>query len=170
MGQGSEFYVPNIFRDSITLTTKGYPDISTWSDLEMVNTKSGWESLGIMSSSLLLGVKYDHMHNPYQILQTMAGVETDVYSDEFQDWFDTFTRFQPAAIFDAQHKISGILNKYYEESNCASSQRQSYYYALERWRDINFELMNKLAKVKSHLRTKLSKELCKQITDHKYYI
>jgi hypothetical protein len=29
MAQGSEFYVPNIFRDRTTVTAKGYPDIST---------------------------------------------------------------------------------------------------------------------------------------------
>ncbi len=85
MAQGSEYYVPDIFRGRIAVTAKGYPDISTWSDLELVNTKSGWESLCIVSSSLLLGVKYDHMHNSYQIPQTMAGVEIDVDSDEFQD-------------------------------------------------------------------------------------
>jgi hypothetical protein len=61
------------------------------------------------------------------------------------------TRFPPAAIFDAQHKISEILNTYFEESNRANRQRQSYYYATERWRDIKIALMNKLAKVKSHL-------------------
>ncbi len=38
MAQGSEFYVPNIFRDRIMVTAKGYPDISTWTDLELVNT------------------------------------------------------------------------------------------------------------------------------------
>ncbi len=41
----------------------------------------------------------------------MAGVEIDVDSDEFQDWFNAFTKFQPAAIIDSQHKISEILNK-----------------------------------------------------------
>jgi hypothetical protein len=39
MAQGSEFYVQSIFRDRIAGTAKGYPDISTWSDLELVNTK-----------------------------------------------------------------------------------------------------------------------------------
>ncbi len=68
-------------------------------------------------------------------------------SDEFQDWYLTFTRFPPAAIFDAQHKISEILNKYFEESNRANRQRQSYYYATERWRDSRIVLINKLAKV-----------------------
>ncbi len=94
------------------------------------------------------------MHNPYPILQTMAGVEIDVDSDEFQDWFNACTKFPPAAIFDAQHKISVILNKYFEESNRANCQRQSYYYATKRWSDIKIALTNKLAKVKttkSHL-------------------
>ncbi len=56
MAQGSEFYLPHIFRDSVVVTAKRYPDISTWSELELVNTKAGWESLGIVSSSLLSGV------------------------------------------------------------------------------------------------------------------
>ncbi len=51
MAQGSEFYVPNIFRDCAAVTAKGYPDFSTWSDLEWVNTKAEWESLGNFSSS-----------------------------------------------------------------------------------------------------------------------
>ncbi len=71
----------------------------------------------------------------------MAGVEIDVDSKEFQDWFTAFTRFPLAAIFDAQHKISEILNKYFEESNRANRQRQSYYYATERWRDIKIALI-----------------------------
>ncbi len=100
----------------------------------------------------------------------MAGVEIDVDSDQFHELFFAFSRFPPAAIFDTQHKISEILNKYFEESNRADHQRQSYYYAIERWRDIKIALMNKLVKVKSHLQTQLSEELCKLITDHKSYI
>ena len=137
MAQGSEFYVPNIFRDRVAVTAKGYPDISTWSDLELVNTKAGWESLGIVSSSLLSGVRYDHLHNPYPIPQTMAGVEINVDSDEFQEWYNAFTRLPPAAIFDTHHKISEILNKHFEESNRVNRQKQSYYYATERWREIS---------------------------------
>ncbi len=109
--QGSEFYVPNIFRDRIVLNAKGYPDISTWSDLELVNNKAGWESLGIVNSSQQSGTKNDHMGNPYPIQQTIAGVKIDVDSDKFQDWYLSFTRFQLAAMFDAQHKISDILKK-----------------------------------------------------------
>ncbi len=83
----------------------------------------------------------------------MAGVEIDVDTEDFQEWFNTFTRFQPAAIFDAQHKISEILDKYFEEpeSNRAIRQRQSYYYATERWRDIKIALSKKLSKVKLHI-------------------
>ena len=73
-------------------------------------------------------------------------MEIDVDSDELQDWYHSFTRFPPAAIFEAQRKISEILNKHFEESNRANRQKQSYFYATERWRDIKIALMNKLAK------------------------
>jgi hypothetical protein len=43
MAQGSEFYVPNIFRNRIALSAKGYPDICTWSDLDLMNNKAFWE-------------------------------------------------------------------------------------------------------------------------------
>ena len=70
----------------------------------------------------------------------------------------------------AQHKISEILNKHFEESNHANSQRQIYYCTKERWRDISIALMNKLAKVKSHLQAQLSEELCILMTGHKSYV
>ncbi len=79
----------------------------------------------------------------------MAGVEIDVDSDEFQACYQAFTEFQQQAIFEAQHKISDTLNKYFEDSNKAECQKQSHYYATEQWRDIKIGLMNKLAKVKS---------------------
>ena len=60
LAQASEFYVPNGNHDRIALTTNGHPDIRAWSDREFVNTKSGWESLGIASSSLLSGERVDH--------------------------------------------------------------------------------------------------------------
>ncbi len=41
MAQGSEFYVQNIFRDRVVVTAKGYPDISTWSDLDLWRS---WQS------------------------------------------------------------------------------------------------------------------------------
>jgi hypothetical protein len=73
--------VPNIFRDWITLNAKGYPDVSNWSDMDdLVNNKAVWESLVIVSSSLLSGTKDDNMGNPYLRQQKMAVVETNVDS------------------------------------------------------------------------------------------
>ena len=61
----------------------------------------------------------------------MAGVEIDTASDELQAWHQAFTKFLPAAIFDLQHKISEILNKYFEELNRTKNQKQSFYYVPE---------------------------------------
>jgi hypothetical protein len=115
MAQASEFYVPNMFNGRILLTSKGHPDIRGWADQELVNTKPGWKALGIASSSLLSGVRYNHINNEYPIPQTMAGVEIDVDSDEYQAWYTSFSKFPPPAIFEAQHKIIEILIKYFEE-------------------------------------------------------
>ena len=84
LAQASEFDVPNGYHDRVALTTNGHPDIRGWSDRELVNTKPGWESFGIASSSLLSEERVDHMGNMYPIPQTMARVEIDLYSDEFQ--------------------------------------------------------------------------------------
>ena len=127
MAQASEFYVPNRFNDRILLTSKVHPDIRGWFSQELANTKAGWESLGIASSSLLSGEGWDHMGNAYPIPQTMAGVEIDIDSDEYQGWYTSFSKFPPPAIFEAQHKISEIITKYFEESNRAKRQKQSYY-------------------------------------------
>ncbi len=72
--KGTEFYVPNIFRDRILLTKDCHPDIRGWADQEFVNNKSWCEALVILSSSLLLGTYPDHMGNEYQIPQTMTGL------------------------------------------------------------------------------------------------
>ena len=123
----------NIFKDLILLTKNGHPDISGWADQELVNNKSGWEALGIATSSLLSGVKCDHMGTEYPIPKTMAGVEIDVDSDEYQAWYQSFAISPPPrqAIFEAQHTISKILIKYFEESNRTKRLKQSYYYASE---------------------------------------
>ena len=114
-------------------------------------------SLGIASSSLLNGERQDRSAGyMYPIPQTMAGVEIDIDSDEFQAWYLAFIKFPPPAIFEGQHKISEILSKYFEDSNRSKRQKQSYYYATERWRDIKIALMNKLYKIKSTLRSQLS--------------
>jgi hypothetical protein len=117
MAQASEFFVPNMFNDRILLTRNGHPDIRGWADRdqELVNNKPGWEALGIASSSLISGVKYDHMGNEYLMPQTMAGVEIDFDSDEYQAWYKSFFKLLPQAIFEAQHKISVIQIKHFEE-------------------------------------------------------
>ena len=110
------------------------------------------------------------MGNYYPIPQTMAGVEIDLDSDEFQAWHLAFSKFPPPAIFEGQHKISEIISKYFEDSNRSKRQKQNYYYATERFQDIKIALMNKLYKIKSTLRLQLSDELCKPITDHKSFV
>ena len=100
MVHASVFYVPNMSNDRIVLTTNGYPDIRGWSDIELANAKVGWESLGIASSSLLSGERQDHMGNYCLIQQTMAGVEIDIDSDEYQAWYISFSKFSPQAIFE----------------------------------------------------------------------
>ena len=62
------------------------------------------------------------------------------------------------------------LNKDFEERNSANSQRQGYYYANERWRDIKIALIVKLAKAKSYLLSLISDEICKPTADHKPFI
>jgi hypothetical protein len=71
------------------------------------------------------------MHNAYPVSQTMAGVEIDVDSNEYQALYLSFTKFPPAAVFEAQYKISEVLNKRFWESARANRQKQSYYYATE---------------------------------------
>ena len=112
----------------------------------------------------------DHMGDMYPIPQTMAGVEIDIDSDEFQEWYRAFHLYPPPAIFVGQHKISEILSMHFEEPNRSKRQKQSYYYATERWRDIKIALMNKLYKIKSTLRSQLADEICKPITDHKSFV
>ena len=158
LAQAAEFYVPNGIsnHDRIALTTNGHPDIRAWSDRELVNTKSGWESLRITSSSLLSGERVDHNGIHHPIPQTMAGVEIDIDSDAFQAWYISFSKYQPAAIFEGQHKVSEILSKHFEDPDRSKRQKHSYYYATERYRDIKIVLMNKLYKVKSTFLSQLN--------------
>ena len=90
----------------------------------------------------------DHNGNYHPIPQTMAGMEIDLDSDEYHAWYISFSKFQPPAISEAQHKISEPHSKYFEESNQTKRQKQSWYYATERLRDIKIALMNKLGKMK----------------------
>ena len=111
------------------------------------------------------------MGNYCLIPQTMAGVEIDLDSDEFQAWYLTFSKFPPAAIFEGQHKISEIVSKYFEGSNRSKRRKQSYYYTTERYRAIEISLANELYKIKSTLRSQLNHdEVFKPMTDHKSFV
>ncbi len=46
MAHGSEFYVPNAFKDGVLLTKNGHPDIRGWADQELVKNKLGWKPSG----------------------------------------------------------------------------------------------------------------------------
>ena len=59
LAQEAEFYLQNGNQDRIALTPNGHPDFRAWSDRELENTKAGWESLEIASSSLLSGERVD---------------------------------------------------------------------------------------------------------------
>ncbi len=93
----------NSFRDSIThpilLIQNGFPYITGWADQELVNNKSGWEALWIVSTTLLSGTYIDHIVNEYPIPQTMVGVEIEIDSDEFQAWYQSFTKIPAACNF-----------------------------------------------------------------------
>ena len=94
----------------------------------------------------------------------MAGVEIDVDSDEFQEWYRAFTTFPSQAISEAQHQINTTINnKYVEGGNRTTRQKQGYFYGTECWRDLKITLQNRLSKVKSGLRSQLSEEISKPI-------
>ena len=50
LAHGSAFYMPNIFKDRISLTKNGRPDIKGWADQELVNNKPGWDALELSSA------------------------------------------------------------------------------------------------------------------------
>ena len=47
-------------------------------------------ALGVINGNLISGEHYDYAGNPYPSPQTMAGVEIDVDSDEFREWYRAF--------------------------------------------------------------------------------
>jgi hypothetical protein len=101
--QAAEFYTPNQFSDTIILK-KGCPWMHHWPDHDLVNTKQGWESLGVINENLLLGDHYDYAQagHAYPIPQTMAGLEIEVDPVELQEWYRAFTTFPSQVISDAQ--------------------------------------------------------------------
>ena len=84
--KAADFYTPNQFTDTIVLRN-GSPWMRLWPDHELVPNKPGWESLGVINGNLMSGVHQDYMENEHLIPQTMAGVEIDVDSDDFQEWY-----------------------------------------------------------------------------------
>ena len=80
--QAADFYMPNQFSDTIVLKN-GCSWMRYWPDH---NTKQGWKSLGVINGNLISGDHYDYAGNAYPIPKTMAGVEIEVDSDEFQAW------------------------------------------------------------------------------------
>ena len=108
--QAADFYTPNQFTDTIVLRN-GSPWMRGWPDHELANTKAGGESVGVINGNLISGDHYDYARNAYPIPQTMAGVEIDVDSDEFQEWYRAFTTFPSQAISEAQHQINTTISK-----------------------------------------------------------
>ena len=101
IAQASEFQVPGI-TDTITKTSEGLDTFKDWSDLNLLNNKEGWEELGIAKGTLLSGMYQDTYGNSFPIPQTMAGVEIDTDSDEFQAWYLALTSFPPSALRESQ--------------------------------------------------------------------
>ena len=84
-------------------------------------------------------------------------------SDEFEEWYRAFTTFPSQAISEAQYQINAVINKYTEGGNRTNRQKQSYFYATERYIDLKIILQNQLAKVKWSLRSQLWDEITKPI-------
>ena len=86
LAQAAGFYMPYQFTDTIGLRN-GSPWMRNWPDHELVNNKPGWESLGVINGNLISGMRYNYAGVAYPIPQTMAGIEIEVHSDEFQEWY-----------------------------------------------------------------------------------
>ena len=118
---------------------------------------------GSYNGNLISGELQDYAGNYYPIPQTMAGIEIEIDSDEFQEWYRAFTAFPSQAISDAQYQINAVINKYIEGGNRTNRQKQSYFYATKRYRDLKIILQNRLVKVKSSFSSQLSEEIAKPI-------
>jgi hypothetical protein len=110
-----------------------------WRDHNLVNTKKGWESLGVINGNLISGELQDYAGNYYLIPQTMAGIEIEVDSDEFQAWYKAFTMFPLQAISEAQYQINALINKYIEGGNRTEAELFLCYRASQRTEDYTSE-------------------------------
>jgi hypothetical protein len=126
--------------------------------------------LGIAKGTLLSGMYQDTYGNSFLIPQTMAGVELDTDSDEFQAWYLVFTSFPPSAMLELQAKLNEILGRHFEDTNRTGRKKQEPLYAVEQWRDIKIVLQNKLTMIKSKLQTNLATEISKPIRSHKQFV
>ena len=117
--------------DTIVLKN-GCPWMRHLPDHDLVNTKKGWERFGIINENLISGDFQDYAGNYYPIPQTMAGIEIEVDSDEFQAWYKAFTMFPSQAISEAQYQINAVINKYIEGGNRTNRQKRSYFDGTER--------------------------------------
>jgi hypothetical protein len=100
--------MPYQFSDKLVLKD-GCPWLPNWFDHELVNNKPGWETLGVINGNLISGFYQGCSGNDNLIPQTMAGVEIDVDSDEFQKWYRAYTTFPSQAISEAQYQIKESL-------------------------------------------------------------
>ncbi len=71
---------------------------------------------------------------------------------------------------EAQYQINAVIIKYIEGGNRTNRQKQSYFYATERYSDLKIILQNRLAKVKSGLRSQVSEEMAKPIYNNTTFI
>jgi hypothetical protein len=57
--QAAEFYTPNQISDTIVLKN-GCPWMRDWPNHDLVNTKQGWDSLGVINGNLISGNHQDY--------------------------------------------------------------------------------------------------------------
>ncbi len=108
--QAADFFTPNLFSDTIVLE-KGCPEMLDWPEHDLVNTKQGWEILGVINGNLISGDHYYYAGHAYLIPQTMAGIDIELDSEEFQEWYyGEFTTFPSQAISEALYQINAVIN------------------------------------------------------------
>ncbi len=100
--QASEFYVQGI-KDRISKTSECLNTFKDRSDLDLLNNTDGWENIRIVKGTLLQGVYKDAYINSFTILQTMACVEIDTDSDDYQALYLAFTSFKHLHLNKNEH-------------------------------------------------------------------
>ncbi len=67
--------------------------------------------MGVFNGNLISGDHYDYAGHAYPIPQTMADIEIEVDSNEFQEWYKELTTFPSQAVSEAQYQINLVINK-----------------------------------------------------------